>query len=249
MKKLKELKLQNPLEHVILKVRTGSHCHGTALPTSDTDYRGIIVPPIKYVLGLKEFDHWKNPDEKDEEYYALMKFFRMAIKGNMAAINILFTAKKDIIATDTKGFGQWILNNRKIFLSMNIVNSIYGYCKSQLHLMHIGHGRAGNRSELVEKHGYDTKFGYHALMLTILGIELLKTGSYCTLLKDDKQKEVMLVRNGIMTYDDCMNRIHGNLRVMRTLESISVLADKPNEDVISDFLVTLQQEYYAGRTV
>jgi hypothetical protein len=45
-------------------------------------------------------------------------------------------------------------------------------------LSHEGKGRDVTRPELVEKHGYDTKFAAHMVRLGYQGVELLETGRF-----------------------------------------------------------------------
>ena len=234
-------------EHkIILKTRIGSHCHGTNTPESDEDIRGIFIPPIEYYLGLKEIEQFKG-EGKDEEYWNIKKFFRLAIIGNLSALNIIFTREKDILDCDL--IGNSILVNRQMFISMKVIDSIHGYCTSQLHKMHIGkgtkgHGRTGDRTDLIEKYGYDTKFAYHALMLTFLGIDILKTGTYRTYLPDGQQKYVMSIRRGETKYEDCMKMIAGNLTVMKTLEPLERIPKEPDTEKINKFLVSTLEGYY-----
>lgn len=226
---------------IILKVRTGSHCHGTALPTSDVDTRGVCIPNEHYFLGIKNFEQFEDK-ENDTVIYGWAKFIHLAIKGNMSIMNIMFVHKKDIFFKDE--FGDRLLAFRENFLSRNIVRAAYGFCKSQIHKMARCHGDCGNRKELVDKHGFDTKFAYHAVMITNMSIDLLKSGVYVPLRPPSEQKLLLKIRNGEINYEKVTEIIQQNLLTIKTLEIISDLKDTPNLELISDFSVNFLKDYF-----
>ena len=226
---------------IILKVLTGSHCHGTALPESDKDTRGIIVPDISHFFGTKSFEQYENKAE-DTVFFGFKKYIHLASKGNLSALNFLFVHKKDILYADK--WGQRILDFRENFLSHDVINCIYGYVRSQLHRMERGSGRCGNRSDLLEKYGYDTKFAYHAVMITNIGIELLKTGTYHCLRSDGEQKILMRIRKGEQSYEETMRMIKENLTVMSTLEPIGKVRKELDKEKVNQFCVEFLKDYF-----
>lgn len=60
--------------------------------------------------------------------------------------------------------------------------------------------RNKKRSELEEKHGYDTKHGSHLVRLLRMGKEILRDG--VVNVKRPDAKELLAIRNGSMSYDD-----------------------------------------------
>lgn len=216
----------------ILRVRTGSHCHGTSMPDSDEDIRGIIVPPLDYFFGTKHFEQIENR-ESDQVFYSFPKFIKLAMKGNLSALNFLFVNKKDIRYVDE--FGQRLIDFRQNFITHNLIDCILGYCKSQLHRMERGSGRSGNREDLVKLHGYDTKFAYHAVMITNIGVEVMKTGTYKALRSDGEQKILMKIRTGNVPYEETMRMIKENLTVISTLEPLSKIPKEPDREKVDKF--------------
>jgi hypothetical protein len=56
--------------------------------------------------------------------------------------------------------------------------------------------RRVNRPELVEAHGYDTKYAMHALRLGYQGLELLEAGRVTLPMSERERSTVMAVRLG-----------------------------------------------------
>ena len=226
---------------VILKVRTGSWCHGTELPGSDEDIRGICIPPIDYFLGVKKFEQFEDK-ENDVVIYGIEKFINLTCKGNLSALNFLFVDSKDI--RECSAYGKRLIFFRNEFLSMRTINNVFGFVKSQIHKMGRSHGDCGNRKDLVDKYGYDTKFAYHAVMLTNIGIELLKTNTYHPLRPPKEQQHLKQIRIGIIKYDEVMAEIGQNLTTMKTLESLCGLPKECDKEKISDFMVEFLKDYF-----
>lgn len=79
----------------------GSHMYGYATPTSDRDYRGIVIPPLKNIFGLRratfqhrEYINAANPlasiEGRDVSINSLAKFIDNCTKGSMESIELLF---------------------------------------------------------------------------------------------------------------------------------------------------------------
>ena len=47
---------------IIFECISGSHAYGLNTPESDTDYRGICIPPEDYFLGMYSFDQHEQKD-------------------------------------------------------------------------------------------------------------------------------------------------------------------------------------------
>lgn len=111
-----------------LLVLTGSKLYGTSTPNSDTDYRGFVVPPKEYLLGLKEFNQYQSPTE-DKTVYSIKGFFKELIKGNTQCMETLFAPDENIIALSS--VGKKVLENRNIFLSQHNIRTIVGFAMAE----------------------------------------------------------------------------------------------------------------------
>src|SRR5439155_3782186 len=59
-----------------------------------------------------------------------------------------------------------------------------------------------NRPELVEAHGFDTKYAMHAARLGHQGLELLETGRVTLPMPEPTRSRVMEIRTGARTFDE-----------------------------------------------
>lgn len=232
----------------IIRTRIGSHCHGTNMPESDTDIRTIFIPPRDYFVGLKTCKMYEEKqDGKDIEHWNVSKLIRLALKGNPSALNVIFANKKDLFYVDE--WGQRILDVRDRFLSQRSITSVIGYCTSQLHKLTIGRGsKIGKRSLMIEKYGYDVKFCYHAVMLTNMGIELVRDGRYEPLRKDIEQQYLKKIRRGLIPLEEIRHQIRENLETIKTLEPICPLPKNPDETWANEFMTNFIWDYLTGGT-
>lgn len=116
----------------IFLTRHGSRAYGLATPESDTDYKGVAIPPRRYFLGfLKRFEQAEGRDpHPDLVIYGLHKFFKLATNANPNIIEVLWTEPEDhLVVTE---LGRVLLDHREAFLSQKIRHTFSGYALSQL---------------------------------------------------------------------------------------------------------------------
>lgn len=124
---------------------------------SDYDYRGVIVAHEDEKVGLNKTIEQLSPSpEKPKEIemndelvaalnkgglnlenradivlYEVRKFVKMASEQNPNILDLLFTDEEATIYVNKKG--KKILDNKKEFLSKNVINRFLGYASQQLH--------------------------------------------------------------------------------------------------------------------
>jgi hypothetical protein len=122
----------NPEEHRIFEGIVGSRLYGTDTPGSDTDYRGICIPPTEVLLdpfmGFEQKD--SGFEEEDRTIYALGKFFKLCAESNPNVLEILFVPESKIIFKT--GIWDLVLENKHLFLSKKARFTFSGYAVSQL---------------------------------------------------------------------------------------------------------------------
>lgn len=227
----------------ILLTRTGSHAYGTNTPQSDLDYKGICIPPSEYYLGLKSINEYNTSDGKnftknvagdiDIVVTHINKFVRDAMNGVPNNLDILFTREQDIIYCDD--FGRELLSMRKEFLSKALKHKFCGYAHSQKHKMIIKKGNGTGRQELVDKYGYDTKFGMHTVRLLTSVIEILETQNYCTYRPN--REYLMDIRNGKYTLDELFEIIDDLEQKVESLYETSELQYSCDFNKINNWLI------------
>jgi predicted nucleotidyltransferase len=241
---------------VLLSAEVGSRLFGTNVETSDFDYMGICVPPPTHVIGLSQFEQEQSqsqpegtragPTDKQETYYDLRKFCRLALKGNPTILTLLYVPESMCeVRTD---HGAMLQSLHTSFHSRHMVNAFVGYMRSQrLRLENGTVDKRINRPDLVEKYGFDTKYAYHMLRLGLQGIEILRKGKLTLPMHMYDIEMLVGVRNGEYSREYC-------LAVARDLErEVENMKDKvPNEpdyDTVNKYLIDTYQkvwgEHYA----
>ena len=125
--------LQQTIELPDYLVKYGSHLYGNFTPESDQDYRGFVIPPNKYLLDSPfcKFEQstlpWDN--SPDTVIWSFNKFFKMLMKGDPQAFEILHAPESHIVKCSN--VGEIMRANKNLFLSMGIHYRIFGYSQSE----------------------------------------------------------------------------------------------------------------------
>jgi len=196
----------------ILRTVVGSGVHGIAIPgTDDHDEMGVYIEPPEVVLGIgrsRDSYVWRTQPEghrsghgdTDLVMYPLARYLSLAIKGNPTVLVPLFAHERDILRITP--LGRELREMRSEFLSQAAVERFLGYMHSQ-HERMMGGGkrnRVPNRPELVERHGWDVKYGSHSLRLALQGLEIAERGTL-TLPMPDAER-VLAVKRGERSRED-----------------------------------------------
>lgn len=212
-------------ERAILVVVAGSRAYGMNTPTSDTDMKGVVIPPASYYLGL---DSFKVADGK-EHVAAFASFFQAAnlppadegslyeivnaiklsaIDCNPNMFEVFFGRPKDIMLASFLGM-ELRAGLQKLALSAKAKHSCSGMAMSQLARMKrrkadfdsgkdVASERNDVRRELENKYGYDTKHAAHVVRCLRMGKEILLTGE-CHVYRPDAA-ELLAIRNGAWSF-------------------------------------------------
>ena len=172
------------IHHEILRTVVGSGVHGIAIAgLDDHDEMGIYIEPPEAVLGYanrRDNYVWRTqpegvrsgPGDTDLVMYSLARYLALATKGNPTVLVPLFAPTVSVLACDTLGLElRWM---RDAFLSQQAVHRFLGYMEGQRTRMMGGgkRNRVPNRPELIERYGWDVKYGSHALRLALQGLEI-----------------------------------------------------------------------------
>lgn len=262
------------LEGEILRTVVGSGVHGIAIEgTDDHDEMGVYIEPPRVALGLGLF---YTEDEKGRKYhsyrqdyiyrtqpegarsgpgdvdlvvYSLRKYLSLAMKGNPTALLPLFAPEESIlIETD---LGENLRQHRDMFLSNSAVHLFLKYMQDQ-HERMLGGGkrnRVPDRPELVAKHGWDTKYGSHALRLAYQGHEIATDGRLTLPLEDEAREHVLAVKRGEIDPNSVSTDI---TRLSNEVESLlrrgkTPLPDYANLELIDAWSVSAHRGFWDGR--
>jgi uncharacterized protein len=229
-------------EWCILLGYRGSIAHGMYIPNTDPDsiddidLMGIVTPPLDYYMGLKEYGSRGTREIKQEEWdivvYETKKFIRLLAQGNPNVLSLLWLEPEDYIQVSKAG--QFLIDNRKIFMCKHIYNSFVGYAHSQLSRMtkFSTQGYMGEkRKKLVEKWGWDLKNGAHLIRLLRMGTEALSTGELQVKRKD--RDELLSIKRGEWSLEKVQETANELFAICERAKDNSTLPDKPDFDVVN----------------
>jgi len=122
-------------KHTIFLTLHGSRAYGTNTPTSDTDYKGIAIPPKEYFLGYAfRFEQTEELVSKghphDRVIFDLRKFINLAADCNPNIIEVLHTDPNDHLLITP--WAETLLEHKDLFLSKKARFTFAGYAHAQL---------------------------------------------------------------------------------------------------------------------
>lgn len=225
----------------------GSAVHGIKLEgTDDTDVYGVFIERPSLALGLDAMEHFvasTSPQTRrnlshdiDVMCYSLRKWARLAAAGNPTILHFLFTA-----AGEAEDEWSAILERREMFLARSHSKKYLGYAEAQLRRMTgaRGTGKHGQRPEIIESFGFDTKAAMHTLRLLYEGIELMKEG-WVTLPREPQERDLLLaVRRGEWSEDRVIQHANGLFRALEEAAGASSLPETVERNKISELVANL----------
>lgn len=243
----------------VLRVLVGSGVHGTAIANQDDrDEMGLCTEPPSCVVGLDTFEQYQyrsaaartgTADARSEAgdldlvIYSLRKWMGLALHGNPTVLLPMFTPTEHVVVnTDIGTEIQRYLP--EIVASKQAGRRFLGYMEAQRGRLTGerggGHGRrgGGQREELIEAHGFDTKFAMHMCRLGLQGVEYLQTGRLTLPVPEPHLSNLRELRSGKMQYADALawaDDLAGTLRSL--LDGGSPLPEQPNRTVANDWLI------------
>lgn len=247
------------LAHEILRSEVGSGVHGMAIEgTDDRDEMGVFIETPARVLGATDAEHYvfrtaENPAARsyagdlDLTLYGLRKWTRLALSGNPTVLTLLFTPQESIV-TDT-ALGRELRALAPAFVSIHASHRFAKYLENQRERL-TGAGkqnRVPNRPELIEAHGYDTKYASHALRLGLQGLELTTTGKVTLPMPEADLALCMAIKRGEVDYDTALAQIDLCRRDLEHAMSQSSLPKEPDREAIGEWMVSAYRRHWKER--
>lgn len=245
------------LPHEILRSVVGSGVHGIAIEgTDDHDEMGVYIEPPEWVLGVEKHREdyvWRTqpegvrsgPGDTDLVLYSLRKYLRLTIKGNPTVMLPLYAPAASLVVLTP--LGEELRDMRATFLSQVAVERFLGYMRSQ-HERMLGTSRRNvpNRPELIERYGWDVKYGSHALRLAHQGLEIASTGHLSLPMPDRERERVLAVKRGEVARDEVSAEISSLEAKVRSLldEGGSPLPRTADHDRISAWAIDAQRRHW-----
>lgn len=240
----------------ILRGIVGSTVHGLHQgDQDDRDEMAIFLEPPEFLIGLRRarsgrslgpFEHYvertqpegarSGPGDLDLVAYGLRKWLRLATAGNPTVLLLLFSSEDSLIVCTEQGAALREL--APSIVSRKAGPHFVGYMRTQKERLIGTRGqRRVNRPELIEAHGFDTKYAMHVARLGYQGIELLTAGRLTLPMPEPERSRVMAIRRGEIPLADAIAEMDVIERRLRTAVDESPLPDEPDYEHVDAFLV------------
>jgi hypothetical protein len=211
--------------YVIYVCQVGSKAYGLATEESDDDLRGIYLSPARLhwsLYGLPEQLEAVDAD-KDEVYWELEKFLRLALKANPNVLDTLWTPM--VIKADESA--EELRTIRRAFLSKHLYKTYSGYVLSQFRRM---------ANAVKHKGTYKPKHAMHLVRLLYSGTAALRTGEIRVDVADHRD-ELLRIRRGEFSFDEVKQKaLDLDKEFQRALDE-TALPEQPDYARVDDFPV------------
>lgn len=242
-------------DNIHYEVLMGSYAYGVHNETSDKDIYGFCIPPKDvvfpyqmsgFIYGFgskpKEWEQFHRCyDDVDFTIFSVVKYVNSCMKNNPNLLDSLFVPTH-CVCHITKA-GAIIRDNRLKFLSAMVYETYKGYAYSQLRALKNKNPTSGKRKELIEKHGYDTKFAYHIVRLVDYAVQILRDGDLD--MQKDKEKWKS-IRAGMWTMEQLESSFYENEKTLDDTYKNTKLPSRPNETEIKEILYNTLEHHFGS---
>lgn len=211
------------MQCVIYRCVVGSRAYGLDDESSDTDRRGIFLPPADMHWSLFGVPEQLENDETQECYWELQKFLTLALKANPNVLECLYSP----MVEHATPLAEELLDMRDAFLSKLVYQTYNGYVLSQFKKLN---ARIRNHGDIKWKHAM------HLIRLLLAGIETLRDGVVPVAVSKHRER-LLTIRHGQMPWgeiDAWRQTLHTEFdRAFKT----SRLPDRPNYERANALLI------------
>ncbi|MGB5963779.1 MAG: nucleotidyltransferase domain-containing protein [Coleofasciculaceae cyanobacterium] len=209
--------------YVIYRCIVGSKAYGLDDENSDTDRRGIYLPPAELHWSLSNLPEQLDNKATEECYWEMQKFLTLALKANPNILECLYTP---LVETVTP-LAEELLAMRQLFLSQLVYQTYNGYVMSQFKKL---------EQDLRTKGVIKPKHAMHLIRLLLSGITVLREGTLIVRVEENKDK-LLLIRRGEMPWQE-VNAWRLNLhQEFEAAFNQTTLPESPDYQQVNDFLI------------
>ena len=213
------------LPFICYRCLVGSKAYGLATQHSDDDVRGIFLPPARLhwsLYRIPEQIEAADP-EKDEVYWELGKFLRLALKANPNVLETLWTP----LVIEASPIAQELRTIRQAFLSKHIYKTYSGYVLSQFRRM----------ANAVKNQGaYKPKHAMHLVRLLYSGIAALETGEVQVDVSQ-RRTELLEIRDDGLAFEEVKRLALGLEKQFQQAFESTTLPEQPDFATVDAFLI------------
>ena len=208
---------------VIFRCVMGSRAFGLDTETSDTDTRGIYLPPAELHWSMTGVPEQIEKKESEEVYWELQKFLILALKANPNILECLYSP----LVEEANETARELLAMREIFLSRLVYQTYNGYVVSQFKKL---------EQDLRARGEIRWKHAMHMIRLLLQGIEILRDG-HLTVRVVEHRDLLLAVKRGEIEWDALNERRLGLHRDFEIAFAATRLPERPDYEKANDFLL------------
>lgn len=217
------LKEYDLYDFVIYRCVVGSQAYGLSNEESDTDRRGIYLPPADLHWSIYGVPEQLENAQAEEVYWELQKFLVLALKANPNVLECLYSP---LIETKTE-LAEDLLGHRDAFLSKLIYQTYNGYVLSQFKRL---------EQDLRSLGAIKWKHAMHLIRLLLSGITVLREG-FVPLSVEAHRERLLSIRRGEMEWE-AVNA--WRLRLHEEFDDAyaeTTLPESPDYQLVNEFLL------------
>ncbi len=218
----------NLYDYVIYRCVVGSKAFGLNDENSDTDLRGIYLPPADLHWSMYGVPEQIENKENEECYWELQKFLMLALKANPNVLECLNTPLiefKNEIADE-------LLSIKEAFFSKLVYQTYNGYVMSQFKKL---------EQDLRSVGTIRWKHAMHLIRLLLQGIEIMKSGELNVKITENRDK-LLEIKRGEMLWESIND---WRLLLHKEFEqafSLTKLPERPDYEKVNKFLIKARNE-------
>lgn len=220
-------KQSNLFERVIYRCVIGSRAYGLDHSESDTDRRGVYVPPVDLHWSLYGVPEQLENDDTQEVYWEIQKFLVLALKANPNVLECLFTPLVELVTP----LAEELLAMRTAFLSRIVYQTYNGYVMSQFKRMQ-AHVR--NHGEVKWKHVM------HLIRLLISGTTVLREGIVPVRVEEHRER-LLAIKRGEVPWEDVDQWRKGLHEEFDEAFQRTSLPERPDYEKANQFLIKVRR--------
>lgn len=210
-------------KYVIYRSVVGSRAFGLDDENSDTDYRGIYLPPADVHWSLYGIPEQIEDKENEECFWELQKFLVLALKANPNILECLHTP----MVLYANEIAAELLAIRSVFLSKLVYQTYNGYVMSQFKKL---------EQDLRARGEIKWKHAMHLIRLLLQGVDILRHGELRVSV-DENRKILLEIKRGEIKWNEVnLWRLDLHKQFADALEK-TTLAERPDYEKANEFLI------------
>jgi hypothetical protein len=210
-------------DRIIYRCVIGSRAYGLEDDNSDTDRRGIYLPPAELHWSLYGVPEQLENDVNQEAYWEIQKFIVLALKANPNVLECLYSP----IVEFATPLAHELISIRDAFLSKLVFQTYSGYVASQFKKMQTD---IRNQGQVKWKHVM------HLIRLLISGIEVLREGKLAVEVGENRD-QLLAIKQGQVSFSDA-DEWRKKLQIeFEQAFKQTLLPDRPDYERANAFLI------------